>query len=83
MVRDPGVSAVADLQVLDRAAEHVGLVAQHGQVPDRLASVGEHHRQVHRDAAGIVPGPTRPQPVQSVTEGAGQRGGIGQIRQQT
>lgn len=43
-------------------AEHVALVTQYGQVSD---SVGEHHRQVHHDAAQVVPGPVRPQPVQS------------------
>ncbi|KOV67161.1 hypothetical protein ADL00_16380 [Streptomyces sp. AS58] len=62
-------------------AEHVALVAQHGQVGDRLAAVGEHHREVHRDAAGVVPGATRPQSAQSVGESAGQCGGVGQIRE--
>lgn len=46
-------------------AEHVALVTQYGQVSDCLASVGEHHCQVHHDAAQVVPGPVRPQPVQS------------------
>lgn len=56
-------------------AEYLALVAQHGQVGDRLAAVGEHHREVHRDAAGVVTGPARPQPVQGFAEVAGQRGG--------
>jgi len=64
-------------------AEHLVLVAQHGEIPDRLAAVGEHHRQIHRDTAGIVPGPARSQPVQGIGEGTGQRGGVGQIREQT
>ncbi len=64
-------------------AEQVTLVTQYGQVSDCLASVGEHHRQVHHDAAQVVPGPVRPQPVQSATESAGGRGGVGWIREQT
>ncbi|MEY9849501.1 hypothetical protein ABH940_006610 [Streptacidiphilus sp. BW17] len=64
-------------------AEYVALVAEHGQVGDRLAAVGEHHREVHRDAAGVVPGAAGSQPVQGVAEGTGQRGGVGQIREQT
>ncbi|BFO13925.1 hypothetical protein SHKM778_03130 [Streptomyces sp. KM77-8] len=63
-------------------AEYVALVAQHGQVSDRFAAVGEHDRQVHRDTAGVVPGPAWPQPVQGFAEGAGQRGGVRQIREQ-
>ncbi|WP_413230350.1 helix-turn-helix domain-containing protein [Kitasatospora herbaricolor] len=41
-------------------------------------ATSEHHRQVHRGPAGIVPAPAKPQP--GIGEGAGQRGGVGQIR---
>jgi hypothetical protein len=36
-----------------------------------------------RDPSGTVPGSAWPQPMQRVGEGAGQAGGVGEIRQQT
>jgi hypothetical protein len=36
-------------------SEQLALVPQHRQIGDRLAAVGEHHRQVRGDPAGIVP----------------------------
>jgi hypothetical protein len=64
-------------------AEHLGLVAQQGQVGDRLPAVGQHHRQVHCDPAGGVTGAARSQMAQRVREGRGQASGIGEIGQQT
>jgi hypothetical protein len=48
----------------------------------RLATVGEHHRQIDRDPPGAVPGATRPQLAQCVRERAGQAGDIGEMGQQ-
>jgi hypothetical protein len=63
-------------------AEHLALVTQQSQVSDRLAAVGEHHRQVDGDPAGIVAGAPWPQSAQHAGEGGGQAGGIGEISQQ-
>ena len=35
--------------------EQLTLMAQHREISDRLANVGEHHRQVHRDLARSCP----------------------------
>ena len=37
-----------------------GLIAQRGDVPDRLPTVGEHHRQIHQHLTRIVPTGTAP-----------------------
>lgn len=40
-------------------AEHFGLVPQHGQIRNRLAAIGERHREVSGDPARIMSGPAR------------------------
>lgn len=62
--------------------EDLRLVPQHGQVRYRLAAVGEHHCQIDRDPAEVVPGATRSKPAQRVRERAGQASDIGEIGQQ-
>ncbi len=37
-------------------AERIPLVAQQGRVRCRLTAFGEHHREIDRDPAGVVPG---------------------------
>jgi hypothetical protein len=63
-------------------AEDLPLVPQQGQVRYRLAAVGEHHCQIDRDPAGVVPGATRSQPAQRARERAGQASDIDEIGQQ-
>lgn len=45
-------------------------------------AVGEYHRKVGRDPAGVVAGAAGPHPAQGTGEGTGQSGGIGEIGQQ-
>ena len=63
-------------------AEHLALVPQHGQIRDRLAAVGEHHREIGGDPARVVAGAAWPKWPQRGGVRAGQPGGIGKIRQQ-
>jgi hypothetical protein len=63
--------------------EQVHLVAQHRQIRDRLATIGDHHRQIHRDPTGVVSTLPLPQPSDGLTEPTGQPGCIGDIGQQT
>ena len=62
--------------------EQVRLVTQDRQVGDRLPTIGEHHREVHRDPARVMTGLPDPQRGERVTERGGQPGGIGQVGQQ-
>ena len=64
-------------------AEQAGLVAQHRQVGDRLAAVGEHHRHIDRDPARVMAGLSLPQPSQGVAKPAEQAGRLGHVRQQS
>jgi len=63
-------------------AEHLRLLAQHREIADRLAAVGEQHRQIHRDAARHVPAGALTQGREHVDERGFQPGGLCQIRQQ-
>ena len=63
--------------------EQGGLVAQHGQIRDRLTAVGEHHRHIDGDPARIMPTTPLPQPGQRIAERARQAGHLGHIGQQS
>jgi hypothetical protein len=63
-------------------AEQVCLVTQDREVSDRLSTVGEHHRQVHRDPARVMTGLADPQRPERVAERGTQPGGIGEVSQQ-
>ncbi|GAA2332865.1 hypothetical protein GCM10010170_011970 [Dactylosporangium salmoneum] len=62
--------------------EHLGLVPQHRQIGDGLTAVSEHHRQIRRDPARIVPTPALPQHPEDLTEPGGQPGHLGHISQE-
>jgi hypothetical protein len=63
-------------------AEQVGLVAQHGHIGDRLATIGQHHCQVQRDPARDVAATTLTKPCQRHVHPPGQAGRVGDIRKQ-
>ena len=58
-------------------------MAQHAEIADGLAAVGEHHRHIDGDPTRLVHRPTLPQPHQGITESAGQPGHVSNIGQQT
>jgi len=58
------------------------LIPHHRQVGDRLTTVSDHHRHVHRDPTRVMPTPPLPQPGQGLTDRAGQPGRISDIGQQ-
>ena len=59
------------------------LVAQHGQVGDRLTAVGEHHRHIDRDPARVMPDrAAAAAPASASLNAAGQAGHLGDIGQQ-
>jgi hypothetical protein len=60
----------------DPAEERV-LVAQHAQVTQRVAAVGEHHRQISHHVAGIVPAATPAQPRQAGRQRIGEPEPVG------
>lgn len=59
-------------------AEDFGMVVQQREVGDRLAAVGEHHRQIGGDPARFVAGAARAEPTQGVAEGLREAGGVGE-----
>ena len=63
-------------------AEQAGLVTQHRQVGDRLPTVGEHHRHIHRHPARVMTALPDPQRRERVAERTGQPGGISEVGQQ-
>jgi hypothetical protein len=62
--------------------EQLRLIAQYGQICDRLSAVGEHHRQIDRDPARIVPAIAAPQRLQCLAEPTGQPCDVGNVGQQ-
>jgi hypothetical protein len=63
-------------------AEQVRLIAQHREVSDRLTTVGEHDRQVHRDPARIMTRLPDPQRAERVAQRARQPRSVGEVSQQ-
>jgi hypothetical protein len=63
-------------------AEQFGLVSHHGQIADRLATIGQHHRQIDQHPPRIVPRLTLPQRGHRTRELLRQAGHLGQIRKQ-
>src|SRR6266511_1913609 len=63
-------------------AEQVRLVTQDSEVSDRLPTVGEHHRQVHRDPSWVMTATPHPQRAERVAERTGQPRGVGEVSQQ-
>jgi hypothetical protein len=47
-----------------------------------IASVGEHHRQIHRDPARVMTRLPNPQRAERVAERAGQPGSVGEVSKQ-
>ena len=58
------------------------LVGQHGDIPDRLTPIGQHHRQIHQHLPRVVPTGPPPQPIHGDAELGGQPHPIGQLPQQ-
>jgi hypothetical protein len=86
---EPGQHGAAEIgqqspcgRVGGHCTEQVRLIAQDRKVGDGLATVGEHHRQVDRDPAGVVTGLPDPQRAERVAERAGQPGRVGEVGQQ-
>jgi hypothetical protein len=63
-------------------SKQIGLIAQHRQIRDGLATVGKHHRQVQRDPTRIVPRFPLSQPRELVRHRLRQASHVGQIDQQ-
>jgi len=63
--------------------EQIGLVTQHRQIRDRLATIGQHHREVDQHpGADHASNRALTKPAQCLPEGMGQTGDLGQIGQQ-
>jgi hypothetical protein len=58
------------------------MVAQHSQVRDRLAAVGELYRHIDRDPARVARAPPLPQTRQSITERGVQPGHLRDVSEQ-
>ncbi|MFD5730936.1 hypothetical protein ACFWMT_33145, partial [Streptomyces sp. NPDC058368] len=58
------------------------MIAQHGQIRDRLTAVGDHHSEIGGDPARIMSGPARLKWPESGGVGGGQPGGVSEVRQQ-